>query len=175
MLNITDHELVMSEIVRKIYSDISIAPLLGFKGGTALYMLYNLSRFSVDLDFDLLDESQKETVLAKIAKMLSKMGELSEAQEKHYTLFFLLNYKKGKRNLKIEISKRNLGSSYEVKNYLGTPILIMKKEDMFANKLAALLGRKELANRDIYDIWFIFSHIKVRLQGDTLFKNKLKD
>jgi hypothetical protein len=29
----------------------------------------------------------------------------------------------------------------------------MKKEDMFAHKLIALLDRRELANRDIFDVW----------------------
>ena len=30
----------------------------------------------------------------------------------------------------------------------------MAKKDIFANKLATLLGRREIANRDIFDIWF---------------------
>lgn len=42
-----------------------------------------------------------------------------------------------------------------VKNYLGLPVLVMRKEDVFAHKLAALLTRRFLANRDIFDIWFM--------------------
>lgn len=155
MLKITSHNLIMNEILKKIYTDTKIAPLLGFKGGTALYMFYNLPRFSVDLDFDLLDESKKDVVFSEITKIVSKYGELREHKEKHFNLFWLLSYKKGERQLKIEVSKRTFGSQYELKNYLGISALVMKKEDMFANKLAALLERKHLANRDIFDIWFM--------------------
>lgn len=34
-------------------------------------------------------------------------------------------------------------------------MLVMKLDDMFAHKLVALLERKEIANRDIFDIWFL--------------------
>lgn len=147
----------MTKIIRAIYSDITIAGILGFKGGTALYLLHNLSRFSVDLDFDLLDESKKDMVFKTVTKIVSKFGELRDNREKHFNLFWLLSYEKGQTQLKVEISKRSFGSSYEVKNYFGLPVLIMKKEDMFANKLTALLDRKSLANRDIFDIWFMLN------------------
>lgn len=148
----------MNKILKEIYSDISISPLLGFKGGTALYLFYKLPRFSVDLDFDLLDESKKDIVFFKVTKISQKMGELRDSREKYFTFFWLLSYEKGQKQVKIEISKRSLWSSYEVKNYLGLPVLVMKKEDMFANKLTALLGRKILVNRDIFDIWFMASN-----------------
>jgi len=67
----------------------------------------------------------------------------------------LLNYEKRERNLKIEISKRNHGSEYEIANYLGVSIKVMKKEDIFANKLLALTTRKRPVNRDIFDTWFL--------------------
>jgi len=158
MLNITTHKLVMNKIVKRIYSDISIAPLLGFKGGTALYMLYSLPRFSVDLDFDLLDETKKDLVFAKVSKIVENLGCVREQREKYFNLFWLISYEKGQKQVKVEISKRSFGSSYEVKSYLGFPIQVMKKEDMFAHKLTALLGRRELANRDIFDIWFMLNN-----------------
>jgi predicted nucleotidyltransferase component of viral defense system len=148
----------MTKIVKDIYSDISISSLLGFKGGTALYFFYHLPRFSVDLDFDLLDESKKNIVLDTITKIVGKYGELKENREKYFTLFWLLRYEKGVHQIKIEISKRSSDTQYEVKNYLGMPALVMKKEDMFANKLTAFLDRKKLANRDIFDIWFMLNN-----------------
>ena len=45
----------MGYILKDIYADITINSLLGFKGGTCAYFFYNLPRFSVDLDFDLLE------------------------------------------------------------------------------------------------------------------------
>lgn len=155
MLMISSHRTIMVNVLKDIYSDIEISSLLGFKGGTALYFFYNLPRFSVDLDFDLLDESKKDIVFEHVLKIVEKYGELRVKKEKHFTLFWLLSYQKGLNQLKIEISKRTSKNRYEVKNFFGIPAQIMKREDMFANKLTALLGRKSLANRDIYDIWFM--------------------
>jgi len=157
MLVISSHRTVMINILKDIYSDIEISSFLGFKGGTALYFFYNLPRFSIDLDFDLLDESKKDIVFTHITKIAEKYGELQEKREKHFNLFWLLSYKKGLSRLKIEISKRTSKNSYEIKSAFGIPALIMKKEDMFANKLTALLDRKKLANRDIFDIWFMLN------------------
>lgn len=157
MLKISTHKLVMVKILKAIYSDISLGPVLGFKGGTALYLFYRLPRFSIDLDFNLLVDSKKDQVFQKIGRIISKLGEVREQREKYFNLFWLLSYEKGQNQVKVEVSKINFGSSYEVKNYQGFPVLVMKKEDMFANKLAALLDRKILVNRDIFDIWFMLN------------------
>lgn len=145
----------MLSVLKAIYEDTFLGPILGFKGGTLLYILYNLPRFSVDLDFDLLKESEKDKVLDRLEKLLKKFGTIEQIIDKKYTLFGLVNYEKGQQSLKIEISKRNLGSTYEINNYLGVPILAMVKKDIFANKLVALLTRKKPANRDIFDTWYM--------------------
>jgi len=154
MLNIEKHKLILVQILKEIYSSIDVSSLLGFKGGTALNLIYNLPRFSVDLDFNLLDVEKKELVFEKLDIILQKFGTVKSKSKKHFTLFFLLSYGEGERNIKIEISLRKFPDSYELKNYLGIPMLIMKKEDMFAHKLAALLDRRNLTNRDLFDIWF---------------------
>ena len=59
-LNITTHRNLLLKILKDIYSDTALGPVLGFKGGTAAYFFYDLPRFSVDLDFDLLDTGKKE-------------------------------------------------------------------------------------------------------------------
>lgn len=76
-------------------------------------------------------------------------GSLKDGRKKRRTLFFLLNYKKGERNLKIEISRRSESAKYEVKNYLGIAMLVMRKEDMAAGKLSAILTRKKFAARNL--------------------------
>lgn len=148
----------MIKILKGIYSDVSLGPLLGFKGGTAAMLFYDLPRLSVDLDFNLLDEEKKDLVFSKVSGIVKKFAEVREKKDKFYTLFWLLSYQKGQSQLKVEISKRSFGSSYEVKDYLGVSMLVMKKEDMLANKLIALLERRELANRDIFDIWFMLNN-----------------
>lgn len=158
MLNKNLHRQLLLQILKDIYSDIEISSALGFKGGTAAYLFYELSRFSVDLDFDLLDESKSDIIFARLEKILKEYGVIKDSFHKRFTIFFLLSYGKKEHNIKIEINKRNFGSRYEIKNYLGISIQTMVIEDMFAHKLAALLDRKNVANRDIFDIWFFLKN-----------------
>ena len=65
-LDISGHKTILFQILKDVYSDTTIAPFLGFKGGTAALMFYGLDRFSVDLDFDLLDESKEDHVFEKV-------------------------------------------------------------------------------------------------------------
>lgn len=158
MLEIQRHKLFLVQILKEIYSDISIAPFLGFKGGTAAYLFYNLPRFSVDLDFNLLDIKKKDVVFQGVRKILKKAGEIKDEKEKRATLFFLLSYGEEAHNIKVEISKRIFPDRYEVKTYLGISMLVMSKEDMFAHKLVALSERKNVANRDYFDLWFFLKN-----------------
>ena len=57
-----------------IYTDSSLGPILGFKGGTAANFFYDLGRFSVDLDFDLLKGDKEAIVFEKIEKILREYG-----------------------------------------------------------------------------------------------------
>lgn len=157
MLDATKHKTALMRILRDIYSQPGLGPVLGFKGGTAASLFYNLPRLSVDLDFDLLDSDKQAIVFAKITGLLGKYGKIIDARNKRYTLFWLISYQKGLRQAKIEVSKRPSPSKYGIKNMLGTSILVMESPDMLANKLVALLGRKELANRDLFDLWYFLS------------------
>lgn len=158
MLDKYRHKIILIKILKEIYSDPEIRNILGFKGGTAAYLFYRLPRLSVDLDFDLLDETKKELILKKIPLILKLFGKILEATEKKNTLFFLLSYQKGERKIKIEISKRPIKSHFETKNYLGIPVLLMKKEEMIAGKLSAFLTRKKFASRDLFDLWFFLKN-----------------
>lgn len=158
MLDTNKHRTLLLQILKEIYSDTSLGPLLGFKGGTAVYLFYDLKRFSVDLDFDLLDGEKEDFVFKKIEEIINSFGEIKEKYIKRDTLFFILSYDKKSHNIKVEVNRRSFGSSYELKNYLGISMLVMKKEDMFAHKLVALTERKNIANRDIFDIWFFLKN-----------------
>lgn len=158
MFNREQHKVILVRILKELYTSPALRTLLGFKGGTAAYLFYDLPRVSVDLDFDLLGENKKMEVFHEVEKILLQFGKLSEAIEKRNTLFFLLSYGKGERKIKVEISKRPPDSSFEVKSYLGIPVLLMKKEDMAANKLSAFLTRKKFASRDLFDLWFFLKN-----------------
>lgn len=158
MFDPIEHKTVLINLLKDIYSDVELRTILGFKGGTAAMMFYDLPRLSVDLDFDLLQEDKKELVLEKIKKIISPYGEIRDAAEKKFTLFFLLNYERGKQAVKIEISKRKGLNVYEFKNYLGVSMLVIKQEDAAAGKLAALITRKKFAMRDVFDTWYFLKN-----------------
>jgi len=160
MINKEKHQLIMGQILKDIYSDTSINSLLGFKGGTCAYFFYNLSRFSVDLDFDLLNisEENKNLVQNKITTILNKYGTIKDKRIKRYTIFALLSYESQDHNIKIEINLRsivnNIKEQYELKEHLGISMLVAKQEYLFAGKLSALTLRNETAMRDIFDIYY---------------------
>ena len=170
MVNISQHKVVMVKVLKAIYTDKLLQTMLGFKGGTAAMLIYDLPRFSIDLDFDLLKVTEDKRVFSRLQKILTSIGQVQDAREKYYTLFFLLNYQKRERNLKIEISRRPSLAQYQLKNYLGISMLVMSKSDMFASKLAAYLTRPDLATRDLFDLWFFFS--SGWLINPSLFKEK---
>lgn len=156
-LNITTHKNILIKILKDIFTDPALGPILGFKGGTAAYLFYNLNRFSVDLDFDLLEPEREEFVFEGIRKILEKYGTLKRAQKKRLNLFYVLSYDAkapGAQNIKVEVNKRSFGSKYEVKGYLGISMKVMGREDMAAHKLVAMVERIGRTNRDIYDICY---------------------
>lgn len=157
-LDISVHKTILFQILKDVYSDTTIAPFLGFKGGTAANMFYGLDRFSVDLDFDLLDENKEDEAFEKVTKIVKKYGTLKESYKKRFNLFFLLSYEYKARNLKVEINRRQFGSKYEIKTYLGVSMMVMVPEDMFAHKAVAMHERFGKTSRDVYDVWFFLSH-----------------
>ena len=157
-LNIPTHKTILFQILKDIYSDISIAPFLGFKGGTAALLFYGLDRFSVDLDFDLLDEKKENYIFERVIATIKKYGVLKESYKKRFNLFGLLSYEDKAHHIKIEINRRQFESHYEMKTYLGVSMLVMVPADMFAHKLMAMLERIGKTSRDIYDVWFFLEH-----------------
>ena len=160
-LNTITHKNILIKILKDIYTDSTIGPLLGFKGGTAVYLFYNLNRFSVDLDFDLLDAEKEDYVFEQIKKILENYGTIKEAEKKRFNLFYVLAYDEkvpGAQNIKVEINRREFGSKYEVKSYLGISMKIMVQEDMFAHKLCAMYERIGKTNRVIFDVWYFLQN-----------------
>jgi predicted nucleotidyltransferase component of viral defense system len=157
-LDIAKHKTILFQILKDVYYDTVIAPFLGFKGGTAALMFHGLDRFSVDLDFDLLDEDQAEHVFTKVIETVKHYGSIRESHQKRNSLFILLSYEDKARNVKVEINRRQYGSRYEIRTYLGVSMQVMVVEDMFAHKLMAMYERIGRTSRDIYDVWFFLKN-----------------
>lgn len=171
------HKNILFQILKDVYSDTTISSVLGFKGGTAALMFYGLDRFSVDLDFDLLDATKEDYVFQKIENIVKKYGEVVDAHKKRNNVLVVLSYEKMAHHIKVEINRKDFGSRYELRTYLGVSMLVMVREDMFAHKLMAMHERVGKTSRDIYDVWFFaknnwpINRKIVEERAKTLFKD----
>jgi hypothetical protein len=152
------HKNILLQILKDIYSDISIAPHLGFKGGTAALLFYGLNRDSIDLDFDLLNENKDTEVFEKINKITKSYGTIVNSRIKRFNLLNVISYSHGTQKIKVEVNRRDFGSKYELKTLLGISMFVMVQEDMFAHKLMAMHERIGKTSRDIYDVWFFLKN-----------------
>ena len=153
-LDYSKHKAILLQILKDIYSDTSVAPYLGFKGGTAALLFYGLNRNSVDLDFDLLDESKETEVFEKIQKITASYGTITDSHIKRFNLLNVISYAPGAQKIKVEVNRRNFGSRYELKTLLGISMLVMVEADTYAHKLMAMYERVGKTSRDIFDVYF---------------------
>ena len=160
------HKLYMAQILSQIFKDKDLCNVLGFKGGTALMFFHDLPRFSTDLDFNLLDESKQDMVYEKVRRILLKYGSIDDEAKKLYGPILVLNYGKGERMLKVEISNRQYDNHYETKTLAGTDIRVLTTPDMFAHKLCAMGER--LSPRDIFDVWFFLDQLHASINENII-------
>ena len=153
-LDYLKHKAILLQILKDIYFDTSIAPYLGLKGGTAALLFYGLNRYSLDLDFDLLDESKEAEVFDKIQKIIASYGKITDSYIKKFNLLNVISYAPSAHKIKIEINRRSFGSRYELKTLLGISMLVMVETDTYAHKLMAMYERVGKTSRDIFDVYF---------------------
>jgi predicted nucleotidyltransferase component of viral defense system len=158
MISINRHKFLLAQILGDFFSSLQLANCLGFKGGTAMMFFYDLPRFSTDLDFNLLKPEMETAVFNEAREILSKYGHIHDEAIKYFGPILVLDYEKGERKLKVEISNRQYDNHYEIKNFFGTSIKTMTEPDMFAHKLCALLDRPSITSRDIFDSWFFMKN-----------------
>lgn len=181
MLNKERHEIILKQILKDVFKNNKLQNQLAFKGGTCLYIFYNLNRFSTDLDFNLLTEKFD---FQEFAQILEKYIKIEDFFSKRNTWFWLGTYEKGLQKIKVEVSKRDFPDKYINKNYFGVLIPTMQPEYMFAHKLCAITDREKLQNRDLFDSWFMFEQqwepneeiIKIRTKKSKIeyFKNLIE-
>ena len=145
---------------------------LVFKGGTCLYKIYKLDRFSEDLDFTLTSKLNTEKLSNKILadlKLVNIKGRLKEIKEykNEINIKFLLNgplYKGGnetqcfiplnismRERICIEPARKMIFSMYkDIPNF---EVFVMDEKEILAEKVRAILTR--MKPRDIYDLWFL--------------------
>lgn len=160
------HKLYMAQILSLIFKDKDLCNVVGFKGGTALMFFHNLPRFSTDLDFNLLDVSKQDVVYNKVRQVLLRFGTIDDEAKKLNGPILVLNYGKGERMLKVEISNRQYDNHYETKTLAGTDIRVLTVPDMFAHKLCAMGER--LSPRDVFDVWFFLQQMHASVNKNII-------
>jgi predicted nucleotidyltransferase component of viral defense system len=167
MLNRKTHETHLRRLLSSVYLSRDLQNVLGFKGGTSLYMFYNLDIFSTDLDFNCLAEDLDVEPLNQIFQD----HEIQDYYNKGNTWFWLLSYQKTQIKIKVEVrkpvhsglvpddlrgvTKRNYPDIYETKDLLGIPVKVMTKDCVFTHKLCTVTDRNNLQNRNLYDAYFM--------------------
>lgn len=158
-----------------------------FYGGTALRLAYNSFRFSEDLDFLFVketneDERQLNKVLMQVAK--NNQGvRIEEIINKRATLFGLLRIKhdllKHPIRIKIEICKKKNGIKSE-NSLLTSPVsnkeIIFHTADMesiFKSKKRAIQDRSTA--RDWFDFWYLANKLKKEEKINKEFPFNRKD
>ncbi|MFH1627392.1 MAG: nucleotidyl transferase AbiEii/AbiGii toxin family protein [Pseudomonadota bacterium] len=130
-----------------------------FCGGTMLRLCHGLDRYSVDLDFWLIDQDQGKSVFGELNTFLSTFYTIKDAAEKFYTILFELRSPEYRRSLKIEIRKEHerpeteQAIAYSPHSTRQVLLQVVTLREMMALKTSALLDRGEI--RDVYDMEFL--------------------
>jgi predicted nucleotidyltransferase component of viral defense system len=130
-----------------------------FGGETMLRLCYNLKRYSVDLDFWTYRINKINQFFINLKDSLKADYDLTDTQNKYYTLLFEIKKTPYPRRLKIEIRKENKESDFQetiaYSPHSNQQVLLKSftLEQMMENKVKAFLDRKEI--RDVFDIEFL--------------------
>lgn len=161
----TIHKSWLYKILIEIADNNFLASQLRFKGGTAAAMLGYIERFSVDLDFDLVDSSNLAKTRANLEKVFKKLHLKIDDQSSKTPQYFLKyeNLPLERNTIKLDVNfPPPKSNDYEARRFTEIDRIIYCQtiETMFANKLVALKARydsnKSIAGRDLFDVWSFF-------------------
>lgn len=132
------------------------------KGGTALYLCYNLDRFSEDIDLD----GREKGLISIVDDYCIQNGYTYRVAKDTDTVErCFVHYGNIGKPLKIEVSyRRKEIPSDETEMIKG--IMVYKIEPLCVMKTNAYTGRDMI--RDLYDITFICNHYYDRLSSQTI-------
>jgi len=161
-----EKDYLQNMVLLSIYS--LVGDKLLFKGGTCLYKVYGLSRFSEDLDFTSLKKIDEQDIANKVIydlKLFNIKGIIKETKkyrnEVNIKLLFNGPLYKGKRQTIKPIYR-------EIPDF---DFFAMHEEEILAEKIRAIFTRNKA--RDVYDLWFLLKYRKLSINPDAADK-KLK-
>jgi predicted nucleotidyltransferase component of viral defense system len=145
---------------------------LVFGGGTMLRLCYGLDRYSVDLDFWLLNKNGEKDFdhtawFSGLRQFLARHYEIRDAADKFHTLLIELKSPDYPRSLKLEMrkgakmTKTDRAIAYSRHSSVQVYVRTIPLPEMMTSKIDAFLQRKEI--RDAYDLEFL---VKKGVQAD---------
>jgi predicted nucleotidyltransferase component of viral defense system len=159
------HKAWLYRLLAKIADNPFLMEVLRFKGGTCASMRGIINRFSVDLDFDLVDSNKLTQTRKELENIFATLGlEIKDGSSVVPQYFLRYKNPSGRRNtLKLDITfpppKNN---EYEAVRFTEIDRIIYCHTipTMFANKLVAIMERYKkygsVSGRDIFDIHTFF-------------------
>lgn len=151
-----------------IFYSLNQSERIFFKGGTAVHLIYKAPRFSEDLDFTVeLNEKDFLALLNTVFEKISLQEHIDFKERKTiagkrflmsshpsilpYKTFVNLDF--SFREKALQVQKSIIQTDYPV--IFTSYVYHLSKEEIFAEKIRALLTRKK--GRDIYDLWYLAS------------------
>jgi predicted nucleotidyltransferase component of viral defense system len=169
-------EYLQARILESLQRSGAMIPL-AFQGGTALRFLYQIARFSEDLDFSLERPAAHYDIRSYMKAIKSaftaegynteiKLNDQKTVQSafiRFYGLLYELKLSKQPNeavSIKIEVDTRPpMGAALEtdlVRRYLPLNLQHHDRASLFAGKLHAVLQRRYAKGRDLYDLmWYL--------------------
>jgi predicted nucleotidyltransferase component of viral defense system len=134
--------------------------LLVFGGGTMLRLCHELPRYSADMDFWFFRQIDFDRFFDRLSEVAAREHNVTDSQNKHYSILIEIQRAKGANKLKVEIRKKlaSPGASEEkiaFSPHFPTQVLVrgFTLKQMFTNKVEALIDRGEI--RDAFDLEFL--------------------
>lgn len=159
MERLATHEAFEMEVLQWLRSKGLLRPLV-FGGGTMLRLCHEMPRYSLDMDFWFYKEVEYESFYHQLENLTSQEYDVTDMQNKFYSILAEIRKRVEMPRLKIEIRKTTaLGGTTEEKiafsPHFPTQVLVrgFTLKQMFRNKVSALLDRGEI--RDAFDLEFL--------------------
>jgi predicted nucleotidyltransferase component of viral defense system len=152
------HEKLEMEILSLLNSGRVLEKLV-FGGGTMLRLCHELNRYSADLDFWLIATVDFEEYLKAICALLDTEYEITDSQNKHFSLLVEVRSPSHPKRLKLEIRKEirnwDMEKSIAFSRFSNKQVLLNTHtlEQTMLNKIEAFISRCEI--RDAFDIEFL--------------------
>jgi len=115
MTNQYKNEITIVRLLKQIYTNKLLRTSLVFRGESAAHLFYNQPKFSTNLDFMIIVKENRDIIYEELRKIIR-------------------NFSQQTIKVNIMVSKQALYKEFDLKNYLGIPMLVAKKDKLMSGK-----------------------------------------